>query len=219
MKLIITGATGLIGSGVLKQALHDDAIDSVTVVLRRKPAYKHEKLTVILHNDFNDWSDLKQIIRDNDAMIWCLGISQTEVGKEEYIYITYDYTLAAANEILLENTSMTFLFVSGEGADQDEKSRYLFGRIKGKTEKALFALPIKNMYVVRPGGVSPEKYKNVWSLKKKLLFGVIRLMQTFMPDKVISTKQLAKVLLYIIIQKPAQQLWRNREMKALLETI
>jgi putative NADH-flavin reductase len=144
MKLIITGATGMAGSEALRQAIADDEIESITIIVRRVIDITHPKLKTILHQNFLDYSLLENEFKNNDAIIWCLGISQNVVSKNEYIKITYDYAIAFARNILHANPEISFLFLSGRGADNTEKTKLLFGKIKGRTENALMKMPFKN---------------------------------------------------------------------------
>lgn len=148
MKIILAGATGFAGSEVLKQSLADPAIEQVTVIVRRPTGMAHPKLKEIILDDFLGYSNITAQL-EADACIWCLGISQTEVSKEEYIKITLDYTVAAARAMLAANPDMRFCFLSGRAARQDESSRPLYGKIKGRTEKELSKLS-RNVFSFRP---------------------------------------------------------------------
>ncbi|MCL6459452.1 MAG: NAD-dependent epimerase/dehydratase family protein [Gorillibacterium sp.] len=155
MKIILTGATGFVGGEVLRQALDDPAIDLITVLTRRSVGMSNPKLKEIILKDFLDYSRITDHLKV-DACIWCLGISQTEVSKEEYIKITFDYTLAAARAMLAANPRMRFCFLSGRAADQDEKSISLYGKIKGRTEKELSKLS-PSVYNFRPAFIRPAR--------------------------------------------------------------
>ena len=138
MKLIITGVTGVAGSETVRQALLDSRITRVTAISRRSISLQHEKLRVIVIKDFLDYSPIINDLKDHDACLWCLGVSQNQVGSdEEYHTITYEYAMAAAEALLSVNPNIIFGFVSGMGADSTEKSKTLFARVKGKTENAL----------------------------------------------------------------------------------
>src|SRR4029078_13723947 len=145
MNILITGATGTAGSQVLEQALLDPEIQTVTA-LSRKSLPQNPKLKTILHQNFLDYSQLANVFKTQDACIWCLGISQTQVSKQEYEMITFEYTMACAEALRNANPETTFVFLSGQGADSTEQSRTTFARIKGKTENALQRLGFKHLY-------------------------------------------------------------------------
>jgi len=198
MKIIITGATGMVGSEVLRQALSDDKFEQVTAIVRKPLDIQHPKLKTVIHKDFLDYSGLASVFRDNDACLWCLGISQNAVSEKEYIVITYDYALAAAKAMLEANPSITFLFLSGEGASSTEKSRLVFGRVKGKTENALLKLPFKKFYIARPAGIMPVYNTGNFTFALKMQYLLVRLLRPFAPKYVINSDDLAKALLQIV---------------------
>ena len=144
MKIIVTGATGLVGAEVLRQAILDETIEEITAIVRRPLTLQHPKIKTIIHQNFLDYSTLSDVFKQHDAFLWCLGISQSQVSKEEYQTITYEYTIEAAKTVLNVNPEMTFLFLSGMGADSTEKSKTLFAQVKGKTENGLLKMSFKN---------------------------------------------------------------------------
>ena len=137
IRLILTGATGFAGDEVLRQALDDPGIEQVTVLTRRAADIAHSKLRQVIVDDFTDWSKVDAEALTADACIWCLGVSQTAVDKDTYVRITHDYTLAAARAMLARNPAIRFCFLSGSRADQQEQSSVYYGKIKGRTERAL----------------------------------------------------------------------------------
>ena len=199
MKIIVTGATGMVGSAVLTQALADSRFEQVTAIVRKPITVQHPKLTVIIHKDFQDYSGLEGVFRDSDACLWCLGISQNEVNEQQYIVITYDYMVAAAKSMLAANPSITLLFLSGEGASSDEKSRLVFGRVKGKTENALLKLPFKKLYIARPAGILPVNDTRKVTVILKMQYALVRIFQYITPKYIITSVDLAKALLHIVL--------------------
>lgn len=171
MKVIITGATGMVGAETVKQALLDQEITQVTAIVRKPLTTQHPKLNTVIHNDFLNWQSLTETFKQHEACIWCLGISQNKVKTEtEYHTITFDYAINAAKAIVEANSDMAFLFLSGMGADSKEKSPTLFARIKGKTENALLRLSLKHLYIVRPGGIKPSQWNPNAQLLEKILY-------------------------------------------------
>ncbi|KAF8522576.1 hypothetical protein BU17DRAFT_44552 [Hysterangium stoloniferum] len=163
MHLILTGATGTCGSAVLKHCIDNSAITRVTVLSRRPVplANGSDKVSVVIHKNFESYpQSLLDTLKGADGCVWALGIPRTKVSKEQYIKITYDYTMAAANAFASLSTPFKFVFVSGEGADMTERTPFLFGNIKGRAEKSLLALSDRTsslrVYSARPGYIDPE---------------------------------------------------------------
>ncbi|MEV8530564.1 NAD-dependent epimerase/dehydratase family protein [Streptomyces sp. NPDC051211] len=153
MNVLLFGATGMIGQGVLRECLLDDRVDSVLAVVRRPLGFSHPKLRELVHRDFTDFSSVAGEFADIDACFFCLGVSSAGLSAEEYRRITYDYTLAAARA-LPARPGLTFTYVSGEGTDSTERGRSAWARVKGRTENDLLAMPF-HTYVFRPGYIHP----------------------------------------------------------------
>lgn len=213
MKIIITGSTGTVGAELVRQAVADNDVSQV-ILLARKPAEtQHPKIREIIHSNFLDYSGLEHVFREADACIWCLGISQTAVSKEEYSIITYDYTVAAAKAMLAANPKITFLFLSGQGADSSEKSTVRFAKVKGQAENALRSMNFNRLIIFRPGGIyAIHKSKRV-SLQKKLEILLILVMKATAPSTVVNTDVLAKAMLKSIKQPSEQVIFSHREIR------
>ena len=213
MKIIVTGITGTVGSEVLRQAILDPAIEEVIALGRNTPEVVHPKIKFIQHKDFLDYTELADVFKNADACLWCLGISQLQVTKEQYQEITYGYTMAAAKAAKAANPDITFLFVSGEGADPNGHSKTLFGKVKGAAEKALGEMHFKNLYIVRPGGIQPiHKHKNI-PFAYKLMYPLYPLIKIFAPSVMIDSVQLAKALLKIVKDGGDKVLYDNVELR------
>ncbi len=213
MKIIVTGATGLVGAEILRQAILDKDVEEITALVRRPIDISHPKIKTVIHSNFLDYSGLEELFKSYDAMVWALGISQTQVNKEQYHVITYDYTLAAANAIQKANPDMAFLFVSGGGADSTEKSRTLFAREKGKTENALLKLGFKKLHIVRPAGIKPINKNPNTSFFNKLAIPLFPIFEIFMPNLVIASDKLAIAILRILKTSSDKVIIENKELK------
>ncbi len=218
MKLIITGVTGVAGSETVRQALIDPRITHVTAISRRPITIKHEKLRVIVIKDFLDYSPIINDLKDHDACLWCLGVSQNQVrSDEEYHTITHDYTIAAARALLRVNPNIVFGFVSGMGADSTEKSKTLFARVKGKTENVLLNLPFKKLYLFRPGGIQPiqKKENPIWyeHILNPILFPLMKLV---VPNMMITSVELAKVMIHILFNGAPKTLLENKDLRNII---
>src|SRR6188768_3903192 len=130
MRILVTGATGMVGSEVIRQAIEDPGISRVTALVRKPMDITHPKLRSIIHRDFTNYDAVEDILKEQDACIWALGISQTKVKSEkEYRLITLDFAIAAGYALIKANPAIRYLFVSGEGTDTTMKSRTLFARV------------------------------------------------------------------------------------------
>lgn len=154
MKVIVTGATGLAGSEVVRECLKDPNIERVMVLARRPIGIEDSKLVTVLHDDFSNYDPA--IFKGYDACFWCLGIAQSKVSVAEYEKITFDYAVAAANAMYAVNPNFTFCFLSGGGTDSTEKSRTTFARVKGRTENALMKAH-ERVYCFRPSYIRPVR--------------------------------------------------------------
>ena len=162
MKVIITGATGMVGEGVLHECLLSDKVSQVLVINRKSCGVEHPKLREVLHPDFFDLSAAASQLTGYDACFFCLGISSVGVSKDDYFKTTHTLTLHFAETVCRNNPEMTFIYVSGAGTDSTEKGSSNWARVKGKTENDLMKLPFKQVYAFRPGFMLPTKgLKNV----------------------------------------------------------
>jgi uncharacterized protein YbjT (DUF2867 family) len=151
MRVLIFGATGMIGQGVLRECLLADDVESVVAIGRIAVGVRHPKLREIVHRDLLHYSSIEQELTGLDACFFCLGISSVGMKEEDYERITYGITMAAAETLVRLNPRMTFVFISGAGTDSSERGRSMWARVKGKTENALLRLPFKAAYMFRPG--------------------------------------------------------------------
>ncbi|EKS33399.1 hypothetical protein [Afipia clevelandensis] len=155
MKVIVFGATGMVGQGVLIECLRDPDVTQVLTVGRSVTGQHDPKLREITHSDFLDFSAIENDLTGYDACFFCLGVSSIGMDEERYRRLTYDITLAAARTLARINPSMTFTYVTGAGADSTERGRVMWARVKGKTENDLLRLPFKAAYMFRPGAIQP----------------------------------------------------------------
>jgi uncharacterized protein YbjT (DUF2867 family) len=153
MRVVIFGASGMIGQGVLRACLLDPQVDSILLVVRRLLDVDDPKVRQVVHADFTDFAAIQGEFENLDACFYCAGASSTGLREEEYARITHDHPLAAANAVSAANQSLTFTFVSGEGAS--ESSRSMWARVLGRTENALLAMPF-DAHVFRPAYIRPR---------------------------------------------------------------
>lgn len=202
MKVIITGATGMVGKGVLLECLDNDAVTAVLVVNRRTVDMQHPKLTEIIHKDFFDLSPISEQLADYDACFFCLGISSFRQSEEVYTKITYDLTMNFARALVKSNSVMVFIYVSGTGTDSTESGGTMWARVKGKTENDIIKMGFKDAYAFRPAYIKPESntpsstpiYQVLLSI-----FGVLHPVIKFLfPKYTTTTAQIGKAMIEVV---------------------
>ncbi|SHL88637.1 Rossmann-fold NAD(P)-binding domain-containing protein [Hymenobacter psychrotolerans] len=151
LRVILTGATGMVGEGVLLECLNNSDVEQVLSVSRRASGHTHPKLREILHADFHDLSPIQEQLAGYNACFFCLGVSSMGMKEPEYRRATYDLTLHFAQTLLPRNPDLTFCYVSGVGTDSTLKSGQMWARVKGETENALLGLGFRGAYMFRPG--------------------------------------------------------------------
>lgn len=157
LKVIITGATGMVGEGILLVCLENQAISNVLIISRKPLGITHPKLKEIIHEDFHDLSPVAEHLAGYDACFFCLGVSSVGMKMDKYRKVTYDLTMHFGETVSRLNSDMVFIYVAGAGTDGSEKGKVEWARIKGKTENDLRKLPFKRVYGYRPGFIKPYK--------------------------------------------------------------
>jgi uncharacterized protein YbjT (DUF2867 family) len=150
VKVILLGATGMVGQGVLRECLLDPKVESVLALGRNATAQQHGKLQEIVLSDLFDLSSIERELSGYDACFFCLGVSSVGTKEEAYRRVTYDLTVTVAETLLRLNASMTFIYISGANTDSTERGRVMWARVKGKTENTLLQMPFKAAYMFRP---------------------------------------------------------------------
>jgi uncharacterized protein YbjT (DUF2867 family) len=202
MKVIITGATGMVGKGVLLECLDHPEISEVLSISRRTTGIKHEKLNELIHTDFSEFASVAEQIKGYDACYACMGVSSAGMKEEKYTRLTYTYTLALAKELFNLNPDMTFTYVSGVGTDSSEKGRSMWARVKGKTENDLLGLGFKQAFMFRPGAIIPLRDIQPSSKFYRILINnlkwLLKLLKRLAPDKVVDTTQVGLAMINIV---------------------
>ena len=155
VRVIITGATGMVGEGVLHECLLHAEVEKVLIINRKASGFEHTKLEELVHADFYDLSPVENRLAGYNACFFCLGVSSIGMNEDMYHRITYDLTLNFAHTVLKLNPELVFCFVSGSGTDSTGKGRSMWARVKGNTENALLALGFNGAYMFRPGFMHP----------------------------------------------------------------
>ncbi|WP_293311461.1 NAD-dependent epimerase/dehydratase family protein [Pedobacter sp. UBA5917] len=212
MKVIITGATGMVGEGVLFECLENQAVKEVLVVNRRYYDLEHPKLKELIVGDFTKLEGFESQLSGYDACFYCAGISSVGMNEEKYNHITYETTMAFANQLVKWNSGMVFNFVSGGHTDSSEKGKIMWARVKGKTENALMRLPFKAQYNFRPGFMKPFKQqKNVKAIFKP----VIWIFPILLPKLALTLKQVGQAMINAVLKGYPKQVLEIADIKVL----
>lgn len=219
MKAVIFGASGMVGQSVLRECLIDDSVDSIISVGRSTISVTHPKLKNLIHADFLDFSPLTNEFKGVDVCFYCLGIASAGLSEEEYKKITCNYTVAAAKILLKINPKITFIFISGAGADSSEKGRIMWARVKGKTENALLALKFQSVYAIRPAFIQPlngiTSRTRLYRVLYLVFWPFMPLIKWLAPNSVITTEALGKVMIHIARKGALKHLLESRDVVAL----
>ena len=215
IKAIITGATGMVGEGVLHECLLHSEVEQVLVIGRKSCGVTHPKLKEIIHNNFSDVSSLESKLESYNACFFCLGVSSIGLNEEEYFKRTNTLTLNFASLLSKLNPEMTFCYISGSGTDSTEQGKRMWARVKGKTENDLKKLKFKNVFYFRPGYMQPTKgLKNTLSFYKYIswLYPVLRFC---FPKFVCSLRELGLAMIHSVIKGYEKQLLEVNDIVAL----
>ncbi len=193
-RLVIVGASGMVGGYALRYLLEDAAVGGVTSIGRRNLGVSHAKLTEILHPDFADCSSLAAALTGHDAAVYCLGTYTGAVPDEELHRITVDYTVEFARVLRASSPNATFAFLSGSGADPTGRSRMAFARYKGQAEKALSAAGFPHVYIFRPAYIYPVQPRREPNFSYRLLRTIYPAFRVLFPNQVIQADDLGRTM-------------------------
>jgi len=192
LKVIITGATGMVGEGVLFECLQNPAVSEVLIINRRHYEMQHPKLKELIVPDFFQLSNFSDNLQRYDACFFCAGISSVGMKEDKYTYITYHTTLAVAKALLAVNSNMVFTYVSGAKTDSSEKSRMMWARVKGRIENDLAKLGFKGEYNFRPGIMQPFPTQKNW---KPFFKFMVKIIKAVAPKSVLSMHEVGQAMI------------------------
>jgi uncharacterized protein YbjT (DUF2867 family) len=218
VNVLIFGATGMVGQGVLRECLADPDVKLVLTVGRTAGSTQNPKLRELVHQDLSDYQSIGAQLTGFDACFFCLGVSSSGMTEQAYTRVTYDFTLAAGHTLCRLNPQMTFMYVSGAGTDRSEKGRGMWARVKGKTENALLRLPFKAAYMFRPGIIQPlgdirsktPSYRILYAFMKP----VLSLLLLVFPNQVLTTTQVGQAMLAVAKHGYPKQILEARDIRA-----
>ena len=202
MRVLLLGATGMIGQGVLRECLRDPAVTAVLSLGRSPTGVVDPKLTEIVHPDLGDRAFLAPLLTGLDACFFCLGVSSVRLPATEYERITYGLTIAVAEMLIAANPLLTFIYVSGQGTDSTEHGRSHWARVKGRTENQLRAMPFKRVYLFRPGMVQPlhgiTSRTRLYRVLYALLAPLLSALRWLFPHTITTTQQLGRAMILVV---------------------
>jgi uncharacterized protein YbjT (DUF2867 family) len=220
LNVLLFGATGMVGAGVLLECLEDPRVASVLVLGRTSCGVTHPKLREILRSDFFRYDDVLDELRNRDACFFCLGVSAVGMAEADYRRVTRDLTVAAAEAIARARASTTFCYVSGEGTDATERGRLMWARVKGETENLLLAMPLE-AYMFRPGFIQPMKgvrtRTRVYALVYALTAPLHPLVRRLFPTHVTTTVNIGRAMIEVGVRGHSRRVLENPDINALAE--
>ena len=197
MRVIITGATGMVGEGVMHECMLDNRVTEILLISRKEYPTSNDKVKQLIVKELSDIKKHTDEISNYDACYFCMGVSSVGMKEDKYTQLTYDLTLDFAETLVEYNKEMTFTYVSGVGTDSSEKGKSMWARVKGKTENDLIALPFKAVYAFRPGGIKPTKgLKNTYT-SYKVLAPLVSFLNWALPKYMCSLEDIGKAMINV----------------------
>ena len=220
MKIILFGATGMVGQGALRECLLDPEVEKVLAVGRRATAQRHDKLREIVHKDFLDFSAIEDELAGYDACLFALGVSSAGMSEADYHRVTYDVTMAVASALVRRNPALTLVYVSGAHTDGTERGRVMWARVKGKTENALLRMPFKGAYMFRPAAIQPlhgirsrtTSYRIAYTIMSPLL----PLLRRLFPQYITTTEKLGRAMIAVAKHGAPKQVLESKDINELV---
>ncbi len=219
MKVVVFGATGMVGHGVLLEALDAADVGEVVVVVRRSTRLTHPKLREVLHGDFTDFSALPaDVFEGADACFYCLGVSSFRMSEADYRRVSFDFPLAAARALLAQQPDAAFTFVTGAGTDSTGAGRVMWARVKGQAENELLALT-SSSWMFRPGLIVAERgvvSATPWLARLYTLFApLIAVMKVLTPNALTTTSIIGLAMLNAVRTRPSLRRLEVKDINAL----
>ncbi len=218
MNVVLFGATAMVGTGVLIECLEDPRVQSVLALGRRPCGVTHAKLRELIRSDLFDYEDAVDDLRNRDACFFCLGVSAAGMTEAAYHRVTHDLTIAAADALLELNPALTFCYVSGEGTDSTERGRFMWARVKGKTENELLQMA-PNAYMFRPGFIQPlrgvRSKTRVYQAFYTVLTPLYPVLKRMLPKHVTTTVNVGQAMIAVAERGHTKHVLENPDINSL----
>lgn len=223
MKVVIFGATGMVGQAVFREAIMDAGVDSVLAVGRSPITLVNPKFENITHADFLNFAPLEKKLKGIDVCFWCLGIASAGLREAEYKKITCDYTLAAAKTLLKANPKITFVFISGMGADASGKGRIMWARVKGMAENGILGMKFRRAIVIRPAFIEPKdgikSRTRLYRWLYILFLPLMPLIKLLASKSVINTRVLGKLMIRMAREGAPKPIMESADLVAMAKQL
>ena len=220
-RLVIVGATGMVGGYALRYALDNSAVKNVTSIGRKTLGISHPKLKEVLHQNFADCAALADVLSGQDAAVYCLGTYTGSVSDAQLRAITADYTIEFVRVLRSSSPNAAFSFLSGNGADPTGRSRLAFARYKGQAEKALLAAGFPRFYLFRPAYIYPVQPRKEPNFSYRMLRAVYPVFRLLFPNQVIRADELAWVMVDVVLRQTQERqglVFENRDIRAMVKS-
>jgi len=220
MNILLFGASGMVGQGVLRECLRDPDVKKILLISRTPSAEPNPKVQELIHPDLFHYTGIESQLTGFDACFFCLGVSSAGLKPEAYERITYGITLAAAESLVRLNPQMVFTYVSGAGTDSTEIGRVSWARIKGKTENALLRLPFRAAYMLRPGLIVPLHGIRSKTRSYRIIYSILQpiqpLLRRLFPNHVVTTEELGRLMLILAREGYSKRILETADIRAAL---
>ena len=220
-RLLIVGASGMVGGYALRYALNNSTVERVTSIGRKKLGISHPKLKEVLHQNFADCSALADALLGQDAAVYCLGTYTGSVSDAELRAITADYTIEFARVLRNSSPNSAFSFLSGNGADPTGRSRFPFARYKGEAEKALLAAGFPRVYFFRPAYIYPVRPRQEPNFSYRLIRALYPVFRLLFPDQVVRADDLGWAMVDVVLRQTQERhslVFENRDIRAMVNS-
>jgi len=219
MKVLIFGATGMIGQGVLRESLRDPDAEQVVAIGRTATGIQNAKFNEIIHGDTTNYTAVEPRLAGFDACFFCVGVSSNGMNEADYTRLTYDLTMAAPETLSRVNPGMPFIYVSGSGTDSSEKGHAMWARVKGRTENALLKLPL-SAYMFRPGFIQPldgiQSKTPSYRIFYKVLSPLLPVLRWALPNQILTTREIGQAMLAVAKHGYEKRILETRDIRAVL---
>ncbi len=212
-KVIITGASGMIGGIVLRECLKSPEIEKVTSIVRRLSGITHDKLEEVIHQDFTDYSDIISHFKDQDIAHFCIGVYTGQVPDDQFKVITLDFAKAYADAVKQNSPGATLCLLSGQGADQTEKSRMSFAKYKGMAENYLISKKFDQLYLFRPSYIYPVEKRKEPNFSYRMFRSLYPLLKNLFPNMAITSEILGKAMFKAGLNGAGKMVLENEDIK------